>query len=116
MRKRAIFLCLLAALTVWGQEKKTLPLSLAKAVEIATAPDGATRVRLANEAVKQAETRRSQSRAALLPNVDASYTFRDFTNNLATFGIVFPPIPGVNFKLPTLIGPLNINDLLERIC
>ncbi|HEY3442870.1 MAG TPA: TolC family protein [Paludibaculum sp.] len=93
-----------------GEEKKTLPLSLNKAVEIATSPDGATRLRLANELVRQADARRLQSRAALLPNVDGAYTFRSFTNNLQTFGIQLPQVPGFAFSLPSLVGPLNVND------
>lgn len=101
----------LVALLASGQQKQTLPLSLSKAVEIATSPDGATRLRLANELVRLAEARRVQSRAALLPNVDGAYTFRSFTNNLQTFGIEFPQVPGVAFSLPTLVGPLNVNDI-----
>lgn len=100
----------LAALLAFGQEKKTLPLSLDKAVEIATSPDGATRLRLANELVRQADARRVQSRAALLPNVDGAYTFRSFTNNLQAMGIQFPQVPGLAFSLPTLIGPIEVND------
>lgn len=105
--------CALAtlALAAAAQQPKSLPLTLNQAVEIATAPDGATRLRLAGEFVRQAEARRLQSRAALLPNVDGAYTFRSFTNNLQTFGIQFPQIPGAAFSLPALVGPLHVNDL-----
>jgi len=108
---KRIGLFALAALALYGQEKRTVQLSLNKAVEIATSPDGATRVRLANELVKQADARRLQSRAALLPNVDGAYTFRSFTNNIQTFGISFPQLAAFGFSLPALIGPLNVNDL-----
>lgn len=98
----------LAAMTAAGQEQKTLPLSLGKAVEIATAPDGATRVRLAAEQIKAAEARRSRALMVLLPNVDGSYTFRSFTNNLQAMGLNFGAIPGLN--IPTLVGPIETSD------
>ncbi len=94
--------------TAWCQETKTLPLSLAKAVEIATSPDGATRVRLAREAISQADSRRRQALGLLLPNVDGSYTFRSFTNNLSAMGINLSSIPYV--QIPLLVGPLETND------
>ncbi len=108
---RSLWIFALAALLASAQEKKTLPLSLNKAVEIATSPDGATRLRLSNELVRQAEARRAQSRAALLPNVDGAYTFRDFTNNLQTFGIEFPQLNGLGFSMPALVGPIPVNDV-----
>jgi len=88
-----------------------MPLSLSKAVEIATSPDGATRVRLANELVQQAEARRLQSRSALLPNIEGYYTLRSFTNNLRTFGIEIPQFSGLGVQLPAMIGPLTVNDV-----
>ena len=105
--------CVLAlmAMAAFAQEKKTLPLSLSKAVEIATSQDGAARLRLANELVRQADARRLQVRSALLPNVDGAYTFRSFTNNIQTFGISFPQLNALGFSLPPLIGPLDVNDL-----
>ena len=108
---RRTWILALAALAASAQEEKTLPLSLNKAVEIATSEDGATRLRLAHELVRQADARRLQSRAALLPNVDGSYTFRSFTNNIQTFGISFPQLNAIGISLPPLIGPLDVNDL-----
>ncbi len=108
MKRGNAWLAMVLAATAAAQEKKALPLSLTKAVEIATAPDGAARVRLATEAVKQAEARKDQVRAALLPNVDASYTYRNFTNNLQAFGFTFSRIPG--FQISPFIGPLGVSD------
>jgi len=104
---RPIFLVLMATWLAAGQT--TLPLSLGKAVEIATAPDGATRNRLAMEQVKVAEARKRQALGALLPNVDGSYTFRSFTSNITAMGIQFPSIPGLTF--PSLVGPIETNDV-----
>lgn len=99
----------LAAALAAGQEQKTLPLSLSKAVEIATAPDGATRVRLAAEQIKAAEARRLRARTALGPNIDGGYTFRSFTNNLSAMGIsIGGMFPGIS--IPTLVGPIETND------
>jgi outer membrane protein TolC len=86
----------------------TLPLTLRKAVEIATAPEGNTRLELAREAISQAEARRLQARAALLPNIDGSVGYQDATRNLRAFGIQFPSIPGLAFS--TFAGPFGIFD------
>ena len=59
------------AFPLFGQLQNRPPvlqLSLKQAVEIAVAPEGSTRVRLAQEALKQAQTRADQARAALLPD------------------------------------------------
>jgi outer membrane protein TolC len=104
---RLITILLIAAGLAGAQT--TLPLSLGKAVEIATAPDGATRNRLAMEQVKVAEARKRQALGALLPNVDGSYTFRSFTSNITAMGIQFPSIPGLTF--PSLVGPIETNDV-----
>jgi outer membrane protein TolC len=104
---RLITILLIAAGLAGAQT--TLPLSLGKAVEIATAPDGATRNQLAMEQVKVAEARKRQALGALLPNVDGSYTFRSFTSNITAMGIQFPSIPGMTF--PSLVGPIETNDV-----
>lgn len=110
MRRRlASLITVVLALPLAAQEGRPMPLSLAKAVEIACAPNGATRVQLATELVQQTEARRRQALGALLPNVGGSYTFRSFTNNIAAIGIQFPKIPGLT--IPTLIGPVEVNDI-----
>jgi outer membrane protein TolC len=107
--RHAWILALLAVMPAGAGETKTLPLSLARAVEIATAPDGATRVRLAREQIAQADARRRQTLGALLPNVDGSYTYRSFTNNLSAMGINLSSIPFVS--IPLLVGPIETNDM-----
>lgn len=84
-------------------------LTLKQAVDIATAPEGNTRVRLVNEAMAQARSRAAQSRAALLPNFDASVSEMNQTRNLAAFGIrIKLPLPG--FSFPERVGPFNTFD------
>ena len=89
-----------------GQPK--LALSLDKSIEIALAPDGNARVQLAAEAVRQAQARKAEALSALLPNFDASWSARSFTENLATFGL---QIQVPNFAIPTFVGPVDVYDL-----
>ena len=56
-----------------------LQLSLKRAVEIATSPEGNANIQLSGEAVKQAQARSGQARAALLPNLDSSISEQSST-------------------------------------
>ncbi|MEQ1947865.1 MAG: TolC family protein [Bryobacteraceae bacterium] len=105
MRSSAVCLALLFAGSASAQTP--LPLSLKRAVEIALAPDGNTRVALAQESIAQAEDRVKQSRAAFLPNLDATITDRRLTNNLKAFGFSFA-LPG--FSIPSMVGPFSVFD------
>ena len=92
-----------------AQTESALQLSLKLAVDIALSPGGNTRVRIAQELVRQAQARSLQSCAALLPNIDASFGQQNVTRNLAAFGIqVQLPFPDYNF--PTFVGPYNVFD------
>jgi len=96
-----------------GQAKppaaRTLQLGLKQAVDLALGPEGNARVRIAEEMIRQAESRSSLSRAALLPNLDASVGQQSNTRNLEAVGLKFQlPIPG--FVLPRLLGPFNVFD------
>ena len=85
--------------------QERLSLSMKQAVDLALAPEGAARVQLARELIRASETRVAQSRAALLPNVDASITEQNFTRNLKAFGVQIP-IPGY----PDVVGPISTFD------
>ncbi|MGA2268320.1 MAG: TolC family protein [Bryobacteraceae bacterium] len=86
-----------------------LELSLKRAVEIAVSPEGNTRIQLSGEALKQAQSRSAQARAALLPDLEASVGERNQTANLAAMGInIVVPIP--NFHFPTFVGPFTTMD------
>jgi outer membrane protein TolC len=104
------FTLLLLPLLARAQAPAPLQLSLARAVEIATAPDGNARVALAAEALKQAEARSGQARAALLPNVDASFAYQSQTRNLQAFGLQIE-LPFAGFSIPTFVGPFTTQDL-----
>jgi outer membrane protein TolC len=86
-----------------------IQLSLKRAVEVAVSPEGNTRIQLSGEALKQAQSRSAQARAALLPDLEASVGERNQTANLAAMGIhVSVPIPG--FQFPTFVGPFTTMD------
>jgi outer membrane protein TolC len=101
---------LLLIIPTFAASPDALQLSLKKAVEIATAPDGATRVKLAEEELRQAKARAGEARSALLPNVDATLSYQSETTNLKAYGlnIQIPPILG--FKIPTFVGPFDVMD------
>jgi len=88
----------------------TLPLSLKKAVEIATAPDGATRVKLAEEELRQAKARANEARSALLPNVDATLSYQSETTNLKAYGLNIKVPAFLGFQIPTFVGPFDVMD------
>jgi outer membrane protein len=90
-------------------DRPPLRLSMKRAVDLALSPEGNANVQIAGEAVKQAQSRAAQARAALLPGVDAAVTEQSVTRNLAAIGVkVAIPIPG--FTFPTFVGPFNVFD------
>jgi|DewCreStandDraft_4_1066084.scaffolds.fasta_scaffold32656_3 outer membrane protein TolC len=108
MKRAGVLLLLAGGAALQAEGPQKLRLSLREAVEMASAPGGAARAELAREAARAAEARKRQALAPLLPNVDGSYTFRSFTNNLASFGIQFPAVPGIAF--PVFVGPIDVQD------
>src|SRR5438552_19089873 len=99
----------LVALTPMLHAARPLQLSVKRAVGIATTPEGNTKIELAGEALKQAQSRAAEVRAALLPNVDAAFSDQNATRNLAAQGIsIAVPIPG--FQFPTFVGPFSTMD------
>src|SRR5262245_50074954 len=100
---------------VSGQNKSgnesgaVLTLSLKQAVQVALAKDGSTRVRLAQELVRQARAQSAQQRSSLLPNFDSSATLQNRTTNLAAIGIGFRELPG-GFSFPQFVGPFGTFD------
>ncbi len=109
---------LLAALPLLAQDgdqqlltrPPVLQLSLKQAVQLALAPEGSTRVKLAEEDLKQAESRADQSRAALLPDLEGSLQYQNETVNLKAFGIDFPKVPIPGFVIPSFVGPFSVLD------
>ena len=98
---RMRWLILFVAPLCFGAE---LQLSLKRAVEIAVSEEGNTAVQLSGEAVKQAQSRSAQARAALLPDLSASVGETNRTANLAAMGIRFtisdPGLPDSDLRRP----------------
>ncbi len=86
-----------------------IQLSLKKAVEIALAPQGNSRVQLALESVKLAKARSAQARAALLPNLDGYVSQMNQTRNLQAFGIGVGQLSPF-LKNLTFVGPFDTFD------
>ena len=99
------FVCWMMATALSAE---VLPLTLQKAVAVATAADGNLRLQLVRESIAQAETRRRQALSAFLPNVDGALSASNQTRNLQAFGIQFPKIPGLSF--PSFAGPFTVVD------
>ena len=102
------FLLLLCPLLAVAADAPAIELSLRKAVEIALAPDGNTRVQLAAELIHQSDARVLAARSALLPNIDGTFGLRSQTQNLAAFGFTFPASLG--FTIPSFVGPYKVFD------
>jgi outer membrane protein len=98
-----------AAVSLGAADRPVLQLSLRRAVELATSPEGSNRIQLAAELAEQAKARATQARAALLPSIDGSVTRENLNRNLAAFGLqLTSPIPGFDF--PRVVGPFNTFD------
>ena len=114
-------LVLILAAPLCGQQLQSrspvLQLSLKQAVDIALAPEGNTRVRLAEESLNQAEEQSMETRAALLPDFESYLQYQNETNNLKAFGFQFPSItlPGFTFNIPTLLGPFDLLDVRATV-
>jgi outer membrane protein TolC len=92
-----------------------LKLSLRQAVEIAVAPEGNTRVQLAEEMLKQAQMQSAESRAALLPDLESYLSDQSETTNLKAFGINFALPPTIPLKIPTFVGPYDVFDARVQV-
>ena len=107
--KTAWPLILLLGCGAQAQDRAPLAMSMKRAVEIATSPEGSTTIQLAGQALQQAQSRAAQARAALLPDVEAAFVGQNLTRNLAALGIhVVVPFPG--FQFPTFVGPFTTID------
>jgi outer membrane protein TolC len=100
--------CAAAAQVLLAQQP--VRLTLKRAVEVATSPEGSARIQIAFELTRQAESRAAQARSALLPNLDAAISEQSATRNLNAFGLrINSPIPG--FQIPAFVGPFEIFDV-----
>ncbi|HSM79977.1 MAG TPA: TolC family protein [Bryobacteraceae bacterium] len=95
-------------------EQGPVPLTLKRAVEIALAPDGNTRIQLAQEFIRQARARSAQARAFLLPDLEGSFGKEVETRALGSQGLDLIQLP-FNIKLPRIVGPFDVLDARATI-
>jgi outer membrane protein len=91
-------------------DRGPLPLSLKRAVEIATSAEGNANIQLAGEAVKQAQCKSAEARSALLPDLEAGFTDQNRTANLAAMGINFSQLPIAGYRFSPFVGPFSTMD------
>ncbi|MCY7389896.1 MAG: TolC family protein, partial [Burkholderiales bacterium] len=104
--KASVYCIFYAAAALAAQDNSSrMALSMKQAVDLSLSAEGNARVQLAKELITLTNTRVAQSRAALLPNLDASLSEQNFTRNLKAFGVQIP-IPG----FPDVVGPISVFD------
>ncbi|MGA3261957.1 MAG: TolC family protein [Bryobacteraceae bacterium] len=91
-------------------EPAPVDLSLKRAVEVAISAQGNTNIQLSGEALKQAQSRALQARAALLPDLEGAFNDRSQTVNLAAEGLTSIHLPFPGFTFPSLVGPFSTVD------
>src|ERR1022692_1740935 len=90
MRRYLLTIFLAVPSAVWAGEaapREPLRLSLKRAVEIATSPEGNTYVQLSDENVKQANARSAEARSAFLPDIEAQAEQTTAMRSLAALGL-----------------------------
>ncbi len=102
---RNVFLSLVLGSAAFAQT--TLQLSMGRAVDIALSPEGSVKIAMAEQSIVRAETQVSQAKSALLPTIDGTFSARNQTTNLRTFGFNFD-FPG--FTFPSVVGPFTVID------
>ncbi|MGA2135013.1 MAG: TolC family protein [Bryobacteraceae bacterium] len=77
--------------TVWAADatppREPLRLTLRRAVEIATSPEGNTYIQLSDESVRQAKSRTTEARSAFLPDIEARASQTTAMKSLAALGL-----------------------------
>ena len=139
MRRYLSTVFLAVPFAVWAGEaapREPLRLSLKRAVEIATSPEGNTYVQLSDENVKQANSRSAEARSAFLPDIEAQAEQTTAMKSLAALGLdlatdqallgaeknlsptvnefATPVLNGIIKNIPRVVGPFNSVDVRAR--
>ena len=115
MQRTILPVLFLAAPLLWSADpdlipRQTLSLSLKRAVELATSPEGNYNIQEQQELVRQAKAQNEEVRSALLPNVGGYLSETSQIRSLAALGSNSVKLP-FNFKLPNEAGPYPITDI-----
>jgi outer membrane protein len=90
MRRYLSTVFLAVPFAVWAGEatpREPLRLSLKRAVEVATSPEGNTYIQLSDESVRQAKSRSDEARSAFLPDIEAQAEQTTAMRSLAALGL-----------------------------
>jgi outer membrane protein len=140
MRRYLSTIFLAVPIAVWAGEaapREPLRLSLKRAVEIATSPEGSTYIQLSDENVNQAKSRSAEARSAFLPDIEAQAQQTTAMRSLAALGLdlatdqaltnaengltgSFAPVEKdllntIIKDIPRVIGPFNSVDVRVRV-
>jgi outer membrane protein TolC len=105
---------------VWAGEaapREPLRLSLKRAVEVATSPEGNTYIQLSDENVRQAKSRSAEARSAFLPDLEAQAEQTTAMRSLAALGLDLATNQALTNAENNLTGALapTEKDLLNTI-
>jgi len=125
MRRYLLSTLLLAVpFAVWAADappREPMRLSLKRAVEIATSPEGNTYIQLSDESVKQAKSRSQEARSALLPDIEAQAEETTAMKSLAALGLDLATNQALTQAENDLTGALAptekalLNDIIKDI-
>ena len=125
MRRYLMTILFMAApITMWAGDaapREPMRLSLKRAVEIATSPEGNTYIQLADENLKQAKSRSEEARSALLPDIEAQAEQVTAMKSLAALGLDLATDQALLGAENNLTGPLAttekelLNDIIRYI-
>ena len=140
MRRCLLTIFLAAPSAIWAGEaapREPLRLSLKRAVEIATSPEGNTYIQLSDENLKQAKSRSAEARSALLPDIEAQADQITAMKSLAALGLDLatdqallgaekslspalagfaePVLNGIIKNIPRVVGPFNSVDVRAKL-
>jgi len=106
--------------SVWAADiapREPLRLSLKRAVEIATSPEGNTYIQLSDENIRQARSRSAEARSAFLPDIEAQASQTSVMRSLAALGLDLATSQTLLGAENGLTGPLATpeKDLLNSI-
>ena len=140
MPRHLLTIFLAVPVAIWAGEaapREPLRLSLKRAVEIATSPEGNTYIQLSDENLKQAKSRSEEARSAFLPDIEAQAEQTTAMRSLAALGLdlatdqaltnaengltgVLAPtekdlLNAIIKDIPRVIGPFNSVDVRVKV-
>ncbi|MDQ2711864.1 MAG: TolC family protein, partial [Acidobacteriota bacterium] len=108
-----------SSVQVGGDLSGSVPVSLAQSGPITLTLANALKLGLranlgsisASNSVRGSQAQRVQTLSALLPNISANASETVTQVNLAAFGFQFKLPPGVNFSIPSVVGPFSYSQV-----